>query len=236
MSHDVVHVPEVTFVLERIAKGYYGDELRDRKASERKLAKLLLGFGDYGGSADLMDLLVKDMVAEYASFSVLDMLPHLKMLTSRCESAKTINTLTLIPEVCGPPWVDITPIGHSILASLCRYRARGLVELGEYDEARELFKRWDPNDISLPEFVPQCTKWLEGRVEEVTPTPGWRPCNCDVEPPKWREGCGCTPEIDKHVDPVAPTVPNPSLPDCDPEPSEDPGGVTQWDEPCPRDP
>jgi hypothetical protein len=191
MSHDVVHLPEVTFALERIAKGYYGDELRERQASELMLAKLLLDFGDDGGAADLMGLLVKDMVKEDAVFSAMDLLPHLHRLTSRCPSAKTINTLTRIPEVCDPPWFDITPHGHSILASLCRYKARGLVEVGEYDEARALFKKFGLNDADQPDFVPQCTKWLERRAEELTPVPVGRPCNCDIEPPKWREGCGC---------------------------------------------
>jgi hypothetical protein len=86
--------------------------------------------------------------------------------------------------------------------------ARGLVEVGRDEEARVLLNT--PHVVNFyPEFSAQCLQYIDARRQE--------------QAGRTSAGPG--------------TVgPNPNLPDCDPEPSEEPGGVIQLDEPCPSDP
>ncbi len=218
--------PDSTFGLERVARGFYGDSLETRQIAEGKLAKRLWRHGDDGGAVDLTYLLVRDGRSGGFSDS-----GWLVTLVRRCLSTKMLHTLTLAPEEELLPYFDITPEHRGELALLNLLKARGLVELGEYDEARVLFEDYTPRAPYVPNFVPQCTKWLEGRAEELTPVPVGRPCNCEIEPPKWREGCGCPPASDA-VEPPAPPSPDSNRPVCDPGQREVPGGVIAVDEPC----
>jgi hypothetical protein len=179
--------PETTFGLERVARGFYGDRMLNRQLAEQQLAKRLWHHGDDGGAVDLTHLLVRDG----HSFSR----EWFTLLVHRCPSAKMLHTLTFLEEGSLLPHFDNTPRLDVALTVLNLLKARGLVELGEYDEARVLFSRYSSRLLDLPSFVPQCTAWLEGRGEETTPVPEWRVCNCEIEPPKWRQGCGCPPEV-----------------------------------------
>jgi hypothetical protein len=177
-----------------VARGYYGDSLATRLYAEEVLQRRLWLLGDDGGAVDLAFLMGREGRVDSG---------RNMHLAQRCLNAKMLNLLarTDMTPTFGKgeiPRYEEKVAWHNLL------RARGLIELGEYDEARELFERYAPELSQLPDFVPQCTKWLEGRAEEGTPVPVERPCNCDIEPPKWREGCGCMPEIDEPVEPVVP--------------------------------
>jgi hypothetical protein len=160
-------VPEVTFVLERAALGWYGDTPEERQISERSLARLLVRFGDDGGAADLLDLLThgpegSSLAGEYR--------PLLHKLAGRCRTLKVFNAIGWAPDCESPPF-DLLPHGRVMLAELCLFKARGLVEVGKYDEARALFREYAPKDDLPAEFVPQCVAWLEARTEKAEEDP-----------------------------------------------------------------
>jgi hypothetical protein len=212
--------PEPIFGLERVARGYYGDSLETRQDAERVLVRWLWLWGDDGGAVDLAYLMGKEG-RDSAGLNV-----H---LAQRCLNGKMLDLLTRTDL---GPWFGFTPPKVKVkFAWLNLLSARGLVELGEYDEARELFKQYAPEVPQPPDFIPQCMKWLEGRAEELTPVPVGRPCNCDIEPPKWREGCGC-PLASEASEPPAPSSSDPNLPICDPQQREVPDGVIRLDGQC----
>lgn len=182
-------IAESTFGLERVARGFFGDSVAVRKSAEQRLAMLLKAYGDDGGAVDLTYLGLREVAEERLTPPFNQ--EWLVALSQRCRSAKMLHTLTLVPESELVPWFDAGKDFRVALGLLNLLRARGLVELGEYDEARALFRKYGSMIPYEPDFVPQCIKWLDGRVEEATPLPVGRPCNCDIEPPKWRAGCGC---------------------------------------------
>jgi hypothetical protein len=178
-------IPEATFGLERIARGYYGDSLVTRQDTELRLAHLLKAYGDDGGAVDLTFLSVRAGEGAFVNQE------WLVTLARRCPSARMLHTLTLVDEGDLWPRFDSSPDTDVALAQLNLLRARGFVERGNYREARRLFEYYRPRVPYALDFVQHCTAWLEGRDEEATSVPEWRACNCDIEPPKWREGCGC---------------------------------------------
>ena len=177
-------------------------------------------YGDDGGAVDLMTLLL--LKGSEASWNQVDLRLDLSNLVPRCPSLKVLHALTLAPDLCelSTPF-DSAPDHRIRLAALCMYKARGLVELGEYDEARALYEEYGP-EVGASSTVAQCSEWLEGRAEELTPVPVGRPCNCEIEPPKWREGCGCPPAEEPPQPPASsPKLRPPPEPEaaciCDPE-------------------
>ena len=218
-SYQSSDIPEPIFALVRVARGYYGDSLETRLYAERVLVRRMLLWGDDGGAVDLAYLMQVDgypVPERYAA------------LAQHCLSGKMLDLLTRAD--LAPTFGSSSPKYNVQLAWLNLLSARGLVELGEYDEAREKFQQYSPQVPEPPDFVPQCMKWLEGRAEELTPVPVGRPCNCEIEPPKWREGCGCPPA--SHASEPAPPSPDSNRPVCDPGQREVPGGVIAVDEPC----
>lgn len=190
-SYQSDSVPEPIFGLERVARGYYGDSLETRQDAERVLVRRLWLWGDDGGAVDLAHLMGREGRAD-SGLNV-----H---LAQRCLNGKMLDLLTT---TALGPWFGLTPKVKVEFAWLNLLSARGLVELGEYDEARELFEQYAPEVPQPPDFIPQCMKWLEGRAEELTPVPVGRPCNCDIEPPKWREGCRCSPASEASEPPAS---------------------------------
>jgi hypothetical protein len=172
-------------VLERAARGEFGDNAFYRQMAEYTLARVLVSLGDEAGATDLAILMVNR--PDHQNFDRAG-----QLLMWRVPACPTFHALSTLKRLKNPPdqeWADRDPVYYKALM----YKARGLAEIGEYDEARALFKEFGPQVTDPPAFVAQCVEWLEGRSNQRTAVPVGRPCNCDIEPPQWREGCGCEP-------------------------------------------
>ena len=199
---------ELVPLLERAAKGEFGDTVKQRQRWELELARALHSAGDWGAADDLYVLITRDR--GHAKCLEADL-----YLLAGVQACPTLRTLAWMesfnPE---PRWRPENTYLKSPF--LFMYKARGLAERGKYDEARVLFKEFGPQVTDPPAFVAQCIEWLEGRPNQRTAAPVGRPCNCDIEPPQWREGCGCEPRQPF----VAPEAPEP---EPEPEPVPPPG-------------
>jgi hypothetical protein len=208
--------PQTIQLLSRAAKGEFGDSLRSRQLLEGALMQALYGSGELDAADDLAFLILTQndhFRQRDASWAVEHYLP-------RCP---TLRTLTVLMPTYEPFCPECSSRDRSVLALKATLKARGLVELGEYEEARSLLKEFGPQVTDPPAFIAQCVEWLEGRPNQRTAVPVGRPCNCDIEPPQWREGCGCEPRQPFVAPEASEPEPAPEASEPEPEPLPPPG-------------
>lgn len=164
--------------LEETASGAYGDRESVRHLAEYELLIALNNLGDAGGANDLAILMTQAPHHSHAR----EAMASLATYVARCPTTRTL--LALVP-------LEHTSVRHYSAAYIFVHNARGLVEMGKYDEARALFQEFEPQLAEPPSFVAQCMEYLEGRAQEHTATQVGQPCTCEGEPPRPSEACGC---------------------------------------------
>lgn len=140
--------------LEAVALGAHGDDEGNRQIAEYHLAITNYILKDYEAATDLFVLIRGDET----HIKRTDLLPWLFKLRGRCETSRVLRA------IAGPPNDEL--FGFDIPDSTRRYGdfliARGLVELGEFDEAAKLYKPLR-NDVDYGYRTRQCLEWIEAQ-------------------------------------------------------------------------
>jgi hypothetical protein len=147
--------------LEAVALGAHGDDEGNRQIAEYHLAIANYNLKDYDAATDLFLLIVEDR--SHHKFNEAGL--WVSRLGHVCQTGRVLRPIAELRE----PGDDyskiscITPNHLSVLNVLGDFLiARGLVELGEYDEAAKLYKPLR-NDVDYGYRARQCLEWIEAQ-------------------------------------------------------------------------
>lgn len=159
--YDAARWEHALVALEAVALGAHGDDGGNRQFAEYHLAIANYNLKDYDAATDLFLLIVEDRSHHKFNEAWL----WLSRLGRVCMTSRVLRPIGELREP-GDDYSEIsciTPHHLSVLNVLGDFLiARGLVELGEYDEATKLYKPLR-NDVDYGYRARQCLEWIEAQ-------------------------------------------------------------------------